>query len=122
MAFDSARGVVVLFGGWTGAANGETWEWNGSAWTQRLVSGPTPRANPAMAYDSARHVTVLFGGSDGSGPFTGFSAETWEWNGVAWTQRTVTGPSARADHTMTYDSARGDGPLRGLRPGQGPGR
>ena len=33
-----------------------------TAWTQRLVSGPSPRNNHAMAYDAARHVTVLFGG------------------------------------------------------------
>jgi uncharacterized protein (TIGR03382 family) len=29
MAFDGARGVVVLFGGFINAANGETWEWAG---------------------------------------------------------------------------------------------
>ena len=39
MAFDSARKVTVLFGG--GSYNGDTWEWNGSAWTQRVVSGPS---------------------------------------------------------------------------------
>ena len=29
-------------------------------------------------------------------------ADTWEWNGTAWTQRTVSGSSARYGHAMTY--------------------
>src|SRR4051812_27020856 len=33
MVYDAARGVTVLFGGSTGTSSGETWEWNGSAWT-----------------------------------------------------------------------------------------
>jgi hypothetical protein len=98
MAYDSARGVTVLFGGSTGG--GETWEWNGTAWTQRNVPGPFPRSRHAMAYDSARGVTVLFGGSVGGN-------ETWEWNGTVWTQRNVAGPSQRSGHGMVYDSARG---------------
>jgi Immunoglobulin I-set domain len=105
MAYDSARGVVVLFGGAAGATyNGETWEWNGSAWTQRVVSGPTARGLHAMAYDSARGVCVLFGGYGGALPY---KSDTWEWNGTAWTQRAVSGPSGRFEHAMAYDSARG---------------
>src|SRR5205823_1183060 len=84
-----------------GASNGETWEWNGTAWTQRAVSGPSPRGHHAMAYDIGRGVTVLFGGSDGTS-----SGETWEWNGSAWTQRAAPGPSARYGHAMVHDAAR----------------
>ncbi|MEK7732068.1 MAG: hypothetical protein AAB363_09470, partial [Planctomycetota bacterium] len=29
MAYDSARGVTVLFGGFDGSFYGDTWEWNG---------------------------------------------------------------------------------------------
>lgn len=106
MAYDSVRGVSVLFGGLTGtASNGETWEWNGVAWTLRAITGPSPRRFHAMAYDSARGVTVLFGGEDF---LTGArNGETWEWNGTAWTQRALTGPSPRHSHAMAYDSARG---------------
>ena len=56
-------------------------------WTQRMVSGPSVRSHHAMAYDAARGVTVLFGGNVNGG----FSAETWEWNGTAWTRRLVGG-------------------------------
>src|SRR5690242_17994803 len=44
MAYDTARGVTVLFGGADGNGGGlgaETWEWDGTAWTQRVVSGPS---------------------------------------------------------------------------------
>lgn len=62
MAYDAARGLTVLFGGWTGGTNNaQTWEWDGTAWTQRVVSGPSGRVSHAMAYDAARGVTVLFG-------------------------------------------------------------
>jgi len=105
--YDAARGVTVLFGGYTEVSpnwsSDETWEWNGTAWTQRAVTGPSRRWDHAMAYDAARGVTVLFGGTNGSNS----NAETWEWNGTAWTQRVVSGPSARWGHAMAYDAARG---------------
>ncbi len=107
MAFDTARGVVVLFGGLKdtphiNALSGETWEWNGTTWNQHFVSGPSPRSSHAMAYDSARGVTVLFGGSTA----TGYSDETWEWNGTVWTQRFAPSPLPTTLHAMAYDSAR----------------
>ncbi|MFO0984294.1 MAG: hypothetical protein U1E76_21655 [Planctomycetota bacterium] len=79
MAYDSARGVTVPFGGYSSAANGETWEWNGTSGLQPAITGtvPRPRYKHAMAYDSARGVTVLFGGYDSGG----FDGETWEWDG-----------------------------------------
>ena len=106
MAFDTARGVTVLFGGYTGLSgdgrDGETWEWNGTVWNQRMVIGPAPRADHAMVYDPARAVTVLFGGS----PFDAQSL-TWEWNGIAWTLRSASGPLQRFWHAMAYDVGRG---------------
>jgi len=111
MAYDSARGVTVLFGGYDGSVGtAVTWEWNGTAWTQRVVSGPSPRRLHTMAYDSARGVTVLFGGYNDNGTL---NAETWEWNGTAWTQWVVSGPSPRYVHAMGYDSARGETVLFG---------
>ncbi len=111
MAYDSRRGVTVLFGGVISTTSGDTWEWDASAekgagsWTLRDVDGPSARQSHAMAYDSARGVTVLFGGQiRGSSAFSG---ETWEWNGTQWTLRIVSGPSARFGHAMVYDSARG---------------
>src|SRR5262245_57137524 len=69
MAFDSDRGVMVLFGGITGTTgstlSGETWEWDGATWVRRSTTGPVPRDAHSMVYDAARHVTVLYGGIGG---------------------------------------------------------
>jgi len=103
LAYDSSRGVVVLFGGRQGSdVVGDTWEWDGSAWTQVATTGPLARFGAAMAYDSARQVTVLFGGQVG----TTYLGDTWEWDGTTWTQAATTGPSARVSTAMAYDSAR----------------
>ncbi len=111
MAYDSRRGVTVLVGGGdnpnspTGLS--DTWEWNGATWTQRAsFAAPPGRLYCAMAYDSTRGVSVLFGGiSVAAG---GLVADTWEWDGTNWTQRTpATSPSARYGHAMVFDSARG---------------
>ena len=104
MAYDSARGVTVLFGGVAGPPSykGDTWEWDGTMWTLRSTTGPSGRYGHVMVYDSARGVTVLFGGNDGS-----YKGDTWEWDGTIWSVRSTTGPSPRLGHAMAYDSARG---------------
>src|SRR5690606_17141152 len=114
MVYDSARGGTLLFGGYAGVFGSpdlfdETWMWNGSDWTRLDVAGPSARHSHAMAYDSARAVTVLFGGNHWMHELPVFDGETWEWDGIAWTQRTVAGPSPspRHNHTMAYDAARG---------------
>ncbi|MBI1824935.1 MAG: hypothetical protein HY287_14520 [Planctomycetes bacterium] len=102
MAFDSRRGVSVLFGGAspTHVAFVDTWEWDGTSFTQRDVSGP-PGGAYAMAYDERRGVAVLFGWST--------AAETWEFDGNAWTKIIPEGgsPQSRYGHRMVYDSAAG---------------
>jgi hypothetical protein len=77
LAYDAARQVVVLFGGWTGAVAGDTWEFDGGSWSFRSPApAPSARDSHGMAFDSLRGVTVLFGGLD-----VARSAETWEWTG-----------------------------------------
>lgn len=112
MASDSARGVVVLFGGWNPSepVQDTTWEWDGTAWSQRITTiQPSPRSNAAMCYDSERGVVVLFGGAtEGGHPGEQVrSDETWEWDGATWTQRIVSiCPPGRDDTAMAYDSRR----------------
>ena len=110
LAYDLARRRVVLFGG---DATGETWEWDGTDWTQRSpATSPGARLDPALVYDLARKRVVLFGGSP--------ATETWEWDGTDWTRRALTtDPGARQRAAMAYDPARqrvvlfggGPGPL-----------
>ncbi len=110
MAYDSARGVCVQFGGmnFLDQINGETWEWNGTTWTLAATTGPSPRTDHRMVYDSARKVTVLFGGNDPNVPFSNRN-DTWEWNGLTWTQRSFAGtvPAGRTLFGMAYDAGRG---------------
>jgi hypothetical protein len=113
LAYDSVRHVVVLFGGTYQNNNfgySDTWEWNGTNWTQVAAGGPHIRFGHAMAFDEQRGVTVLFGGQSNTG-FSGNNiilfGDTWEWNGTGWLEHFgVTGPSPRTGAAMTYDTHR----------------
>ncbi len=103
LAYDQARGRVVLFGGYlAGQYSGDTWEWDGAHWARVSRSGPSPRNGPAVAYDSLRQRVVLFGGDHGALAF----GDTWTWDGTAWTLVASNGPPARSLHRMVYDSWR----------------
>jgi len=108
MAYDAARGQVVLFGGWGryGPLN-DTWVWDGTTWTQKSpANSPPSRDVHAMAYDAARGQVVLFGGHDGNQP--GRLNDTWVWDGTTWTRKSpASSPSSRFGHAMAYDAARG---------------
>ena len=69
MAYDVARRVAVLFGGWDGQTEfADTWAWDGDRWIEQAPeSAPPPRFEHALAYDAGREVTVLFGGGDEGG-------------------------------------------------------
>ena len=119
-AFDTRRGVLVVFGGASlrnGSRYGETWEWNGRDWTYRDVPTPGVRDHHAMAYDEARGQVVMYGGWDVDRKFP---ADTWTWDGTAWTRAdTATGPGGAGHLAMAYDSKRqrvvmfgGDAPQR----------
>ena len=108
MSYDSSRGKIVLFGGYEPAGSGkvdsDTWEFDGTSWTQIPVSGPPPGALGQMVFDSARGVSVLFGGGNNS---TFLAPITWEWDGATWVTRfTAHRPPGRVWFGMTYDSAR----------------
>ncbi len=116
MAYDSGRGKMVLFGGFqTPADEGidfateqDTWEYDGVHWSQVAKLTPVPgRQYAGMAYDPVRAVTVLYGGTyaDGNHDQDRDLADTWEWNGTAWTQK-ADGPGARLKHGMVWDSER----------------
>jgi galactose oxidase-like protein len=124
MAYDSARGRVLLFGGegTSGAFFNDTWEWDGESWTQVADIGPTPRTMATMACDESRGRVVLFGGYGAGRPRP---RDTWEWDGEAWTQMADTGPSSRTGHAVAGDQKRKHVVLFGgsafLDPGQDPG-
>jgi hypothetical protein len=89
------------------AAAAETWEWDGSNWTQVLTANvPSFRLGAKLAYDLLRGRSVLFGGDDGSRQHHVFN-DTWEYDGVDWTQATpLANPPGRNEYAMTWDGAR----------------
>src|SRR6185503_1125220 len=102
MAYDSARGRTVLFGGGRDFADPvytDTWEWDGRAWTRVATSGPAGSIFLKMSYDAHRRRVVAFGGRGGGG-------ETWEWDGRVWSRVSTSGPPPRDHHAMTYDARR----------------
>jgi hypothetical protein len=124
MAYDPARGRVVLFGGLGVAPLADTWEWDrwGSpdcsnehdpCWRSIMPVGDTPvaRFNHAMAYDPALGGIVLFGGHaspigdcNASGPVC---TDTWLWNGLAWQDLSANGastPPASCAATLVFDT------------------
>ncbi|MGH9126546.1 MAG: Kelch repeat-containing protein [Acidimicrobiales bacterium] len=121
VADDTVAGVDVLFGGIgsAGTALGDTWSWNGSAWTQLAKApapAPTARTGAAMTFDAARGDIVLFGGaSTGSGGTTsGLQADTWTFDGTNWTQQTPgSGPPARTAAAFGFDLGSGNSILFG---------
>ena len=97
---------LVLFGGrHPGMVFGDTWTRTGATWTQQHpATAPSARTGAAMAYDPASHQLLLFGGGATTG--TGFSNQTWTWNGTTWTLlHPSTSPPAREDTGLVYDAA-----------------
>ncbi|MGD9688941.1 MAG: GC-type dockerin domain-anchored protein [Phycisphaerales bacterium] len=109
MAFDSARNVTVLHAGFggplpVGTLLGDTWEWNGQAWSLQLpLISPLPRVSAGAAFDSLRSRFVMFAGG---GAFRA-TAETWEYDSLSWDLRFNNVEFWRITPAMCFDSARG---------------
>src|SRR6185503_7631056 len=73
VSYDSARRVIVMFGGYaqvSGVATGaqeDSWEWDGiaGAWTETTPPGvkPLPRYAHLQLFDPVRSSTLVFGGT-----------------------------------------------------------
>ncbi len=120
-AFDPVRGTMVLFGGADGTSTfpygdasgtrtlyGDTWEWDGTTWTQKLPAhSPSPRMAHAIAWDGDLGRIVLFGGWNGTETAGATLDDTWVWDGTDWTEiSSATRPPGRYGSAMIYDEAR----------------
>lgn len=110
LAFDSERGVTVMFGGRLVSpcceAVAETWEFDGDSWSQISTDhSPEARIWHAMAFDSSRGMMVLWGGLD---PDLGIEYnDTWEYDGGDWTEiTTFDSPPTWPSAPMVFDSVR----------------
>lgn len=112
MAYDAARGLTMLFGGYNGTATplGDFWAFNGTSWQQLGGAVPAARWGHGMVYDTRRERVVLFGGFQPSPgnpiPDAIGLNDTWEYDGFGWTQVATTGPSPRGYFGMAYDPIR----------------
>jgi hypothetical protein len=72
MTYDSARGIVILFGGYGSTLLGDTWFYAGGSWSLSAVAGPTtPNLSwgGTLIYDPTvgpSGLVLLLGGSTGS--------------------------------------------------------
>lgn len=116
--YDSARGEMLIFGGLESSGRVfQLWGYNGSNWSQKLPSGPTPvDQSPVMTFDSKRNVAVLLGGASQSVPTPYAAASVWEWDGAIWRERTQGGQvfgGANAQDMLVFDSFRGESVIYG---------
>ena len=105
-AYYPPKNELVLFGGRRpGTIFRDTWTRTGTTWTLRNPTrSPSARTGASMVFDPASNQLLLFGGSATTS--TGFSNQTWTWNGSNWTQlHPATSPPGREDQQMAYDAA-----------------
>ncbi len=104
IAYDAARGRVLLFGGFGDFGNeSDTWEWDGTSWTQRFPNNsPTFKENDVMTYDAARGRVLLF--ADATSDVV--PGGTWEWDGTNWTKMSPSVSPTVESPAISYDAAR----------------
>ena len=96
MSYDSARQLIVMFGGQSGLFStvedefpqaswlNDTWTLNGDIWQPvNTPTSPDFAEGYGMAFDANRNVTVLIGPSKESGENNRF-AKMWEFDGSVW--------------------------------------
>ncbi|MCU1430717.1 MAG: peptidase and in kexin sedolisin [Actinomycetia bacterium] len=115
MAYDPAAGTTVLFGGGdsnlgvSGTVYGDTWQWDGTDWSQGApTTPPSARAYAAMSYDPTKEQVVLFGGVDHlHGIDMGRAlSDTLTFDGSNWTNLVNdNNPTPRAFSAMAFDAA-----------------
>lgn len=120
LAYDGARQETLLFGGFDSTGSdvylGDTWTWDGTAWTAHSTSiAPSARVSAAAAYDPITRLVYVFGGADGSSAL----GDLWAWDGSEWREiasaSAAGAPGARRDARLAWDPDRRRGVLFGGR-------
>lgn len=96
----------LLFGGANsqGVSVGDSWRWDGQAWSSLAVAGPSPRSHASTC--TTPQGCWLFGGASFQTSIL-YRGDTWHWNGSAWSQLAVaTSPSPRSQAGFAFESVR----------------
>ena len=101
MQYDPSSQRVVLFGGYEPNVrdHGDTWEWNGTDWTE-VPPEASARTHGRMAFDGHLGALVLVGGGQAADPNLVRRNDGWHTLGA-------TGPSARYLPGVAFDQRRG---------------
>lgn len=88
-----AASKIVVYGGLglTTSELDDTWEYDGTAWTEKKIPGP--HAFQGMAMAALADKIVLFDGFP-------MMPVTWEYDGASWTSKKLPGPSSRLYASM----------------------
>ncbi len=112
MAYDSARGEVMLVGGTDqlSGAGSDTWTWNGATWRERAFGTPSgPQI--AMVFDTSRNRVLVCPGYNQNQMGR---VDVWEWDGAAFALRAAAvAPSERIRFALAFDTTRGRAVLFG---------
>lgn len=111
--YDAARRLTIVFGGLDGkTARGDTWGWDGTAWTLIAPERPDDPDTPTPRYAAAMSAFTKPDGSGGLVLFGGLDAndvplgDTFELVGREWHKLATTpSPSGRYAAAMAYDAA-----------------
>jgi hypothetical protein len=123
MAFDEARGRVVLYGqhgpwivgriGTQNTSRGNTWEWDGERWEKKSDQGAFSSGETSsrpMAYDTRRGRVVRV---DLTGQQYGKSFVALEWDGATWSNISGSAPGPKVDVASATSYGAGYDPTRG---------
>ncbi|MFC2079683.1 kelch repeat-containing protein, partial [Candidatus Bipolaricaulota bacterium] len=104
MVPDPTDDSVLLFGGRSlNRFFGDTWRWDGSAWSQVSQEGPLPRAFHGMASCRREQAVALFGGWTGAPSQRTHFGDVWSWKGGAWKRLNEDGPPAGGVYAMACE-------------------
>ncbi len=106
-AFDSLRDRVVMYGGYFTSSDGkttttyyDTWEFDGTTWTQSVQDSPKVTL-ARLVYDAARNQTIMIGANDKSETLMyGYEPATRGWKAI----EPATKPACALDGAATYQT------------------
>ncbi len=112
MAFDTADGYLVEFGGSAGgsacSSSASTWEFSSGQWSNAsstVTGAPPARWNAAATYDLSTSSVVLFGGQD----CLSYRNDTWSYSGGRWSPvPSAVSPSQRSIAKLVDDARTGE--------------
>ena len=107
VVYDPVRGETLIYTpGAPGTPTQATWRLRNGTWLVAASPIWPQLSSPASTFDRQRGVAVMVVGD-------GTWMQTWEWNGISWSQRQGTAPPDRAVQALCFDASRGESVLFG---------